>query len=329
MVTDPALADATLADPALTDVTPIDPPPTPAPILVAEFTTNHLGNLNLLFRMVDAAAKAGCHYIKMQKKDIDSFYTPEKLAAPYESPYGHTYRDYRQTFEFGFEDFVRFDEQCRAAGTRWFATAQDVPSLEFLLQFDLPLLKVASCNARNLPFLKEVAVQASEMLPLVISLAGSELSEIDRVVELFAGRRLWLLHCVAEYPCEPSRLRLGNITELRKRYAGPDISIGYSGHEVGIVPSAVAMELGAAMIERHFCLSRHSFAHHIECSLEPDEFSTLAHMARFPQKRRQVAADIDPQALASGFGMTMLERSFLEAQTYGRDHLGTRSGFHG
>ena len=63
---------------------------------VAEFTTNHMGNLNVLLRMVEGAAAAGCSLIKMQKKDVDSFYSAEKLASPYESPYGKTYGDYRQ-----------------------------------------------------------------------------------------------------------------------------------------------------------------------------------------------------------------------------------------
>ena len=34
----------------------------------AEFTTNHMGNFNVLIRMVERAADAGADYIKMQKK---------------------------------------------------------------------------------------------------------------------------------------------------------------------------------------------------------------------------------------------------------------------
>lgn len=301
---------------------------TGSPVMVAEFTTNHLGNLNLLMRMVDAAATAGCDLIKMQKKDVASFYSPEKLATRYDSPYGRTYRDYREVFEFDREDFLRLDEHCRARNVRWFATAQDVPSLAFLLEFHPPLIKVASCNARNVPFLKEVAVTVDPAVPLVVSVAGSTLDEIERVVDLYAGRRLWLLHCVAEYPCAPHRLRLGNIVELQRRFGGPDVSIGYSGHEVSIEASLAAVDLGAQMVERHFCLSRHSFAHHIECSLEPDEFARLVELARDPVRRRTGRAMLDPRAFDSDFGMTDVERQFLVAQTYGRDHLGNESGFH-
>jgi N-acetylneuraminate synthase len=296
--------------------------------MVAEFTTNHLGNLNLLLRMVAAAAAAGCDLIKMQKKDVDTFYTPDKLDATYHSPYGSTYRDYRRVFEFGREDFIRFDECCAQHGVRWFATAQDVPSLHFLLKFEMPLLKVASCNARNRPFLKEVARSIDPSLPLVVSLAGSTLPEVDQVIELFAGHRLWLLHCVAEYPCADSRLRLGNISTLSQRFAGTDIKIGYSGHEIGIVPSVAAMQLGAQMVERHFCVSRHSFVHHIECSLEPTEFAELVGLARDDTHRAELTAGLDAEAYRADFGMTDEEHHFLVEQNYGRDHLRDASGFH-
>ena len=300
-----------------------------SPVMVAEFTTNHLGNLNLLLAMVDAAAAAGCDFVKMQKKDVASFYTADKLDAPFRSPYGHTYREYREIFEFAHEDFLRLDARCRARGVPWFATAQDVASLEFLLEYDLPMLKVASCNARNFPFLKEVARLVPSSTPVVVSLAGSTLEEIDTVVGLFADRHLYLLHCVAEYPSRPERLRLGNLVELARRFASPDVTIGYSGHEVGVAASAAAMDLGAEMVERHFCLTRHSFAHHIECSLQPDEFARVVDAGRHPERRAPLYAELDPRAFATEFGMSDVEQDFLVAQSYGRAHLGSRSDFGG
>jgi N-acetylneuraminate synthase len=126
---------------------------------VAEFTTNRMGNLNVLLRMVERAAWAGASLIKMQKKDVETFYAKEKLDAPYDSPYGKTYRDYRSIFEFGREDFERFDRACKQHGIGWFSTVQDIPSLEFMLGFDLPVYKLASSNARNRPLLEECARQ--------------------------------------------------------------------------------------------------------------------------------------------------------------------------
>src|SRR5688572_29339755 len=95
---------------------------------VAEFTTNHMGNLNALLRMVDHAAEAGADFIKMQKKDVETFYPKDKLDAPFKSPYGRTYRDYRTMLEFGEDDFDRFDVRCRDRAIPWFCTVQDQQS---------------------------------------------------------------------------------------------------------------------------------------------------------------------------------------------------------
>ena len=80
---------------------------------IAEFTTNHMGNLNILLEMVKMASWAGADYIKMQKKDVKSFYSKKKLDSEFISPYGKTYYDYRKIFEFNERDFNIFDEECK------------------------------------------------------------------------------------------------------------------------------------------------------------------------------------------------------------------------
>lgn len=294
---------------------------------VAEFTTNHMGNLNLLLRMVERAAWAGADAIKMQKKDVERFYSREKLDSAFLSAYGKTYRDYRTIFEFAEEDFIRFDHKCRAYGIEWFCTVQDVASLEFMLRFDLKRYKVASSNARNRPLLEEVARSIPRDRGIVISVAGCGLEEIEESLSIFPHHPIWLLHCVAQYPCPPEALRLGNIPELKKRFASDRIRIGYSGHEEGILPSLAAVDLGAEVVERHFCLSRHSFVHHIECSLEPEEFRELVDKAH-DRKRAGTGYESLPAAtFTTQFGMTPVERTFLVEQTYGRKYVGEESRF--
>ncbi len=291
------------------------------PFFVAEFTTNHMGNLNILLRMVEKAAGAGCDYIKMQKKDVETFYTKEKLDAPYLSPYGKTYREYRTTFEFREEDYEHFDQWCHHLGIRWFSTVQDIPSLYFMLRYDLPMYKVASCNARNRDFLEEVARNVPKSARIVISVAGSTLHEIEESLNIFNNHHVHLLHCVAEYPCTPCSLRLGNIKVLEERFACDRISIGYSGHEEGIIPSLAAIDLGARIVERHFCLSRLSFVHHIECSLEPEEFKELINIVYSGADLKSFYAGLPDCAFDSKFGMSSVERSFLIEGTYGRKYI--------
>ena len=129
---------------------------------ICEFTTNHMGNLNILLEMVKKAAETGADYIKMQKKDVETFYSKEKLEKQYLSPYGKTYYDYRKIFEFNKRDFDVFDEECKKYNMKWFATAQDLPSLKFLMQYDLDMYKLASCNSNKLDLLKQFA----ELIPV-------------------------------------------------------------------------------------------------------------------------------------------------------------------
>lgn len=298
---------------------------------VAEMTINHLGNLNLLLRMVESAVKAGATSIKMQKKDVETFYSQEKLDRSYDSPYGKTYRDYRSTFEFdNGSDWCCFSVRCATRGIPWFVTLQDIPSLDFMLDHyriysHCLRFKIASSNARNWLFLEELSRRVSKEYEIVLSVAGSTLPEIEKALNFFSDhKRIYLLHCVAEYPCPVERLRLGNIAVLKREFGSDQVRIGYSGHEKGITGSIAAAALGAEMIERHFCLSRQSFVHHIECSLEPDEFKQMVgEVGNAVSGRLEVPGEWQ----GSYFGMSHEESLFLEHQTYGTEKLGRESRF--
>lgn len=279
------------------------------PIIVAEFTTNHMGNLNVLLEMVKQAKLSGANVIKMQKKDVDSFYTEEKLNSPYPSPYGKTYRDYRRIFEFNHEDFVRFDECCRQHEIPWYATIQDVASVKFFENFKMPMVKIASCNTINEELIQ--AIKDTFDVPIVISIGGTSLGRIDTLVDLFSDRLLYLQQCTSTYPCPPQETYLANILALKDRYPQPNVRVGYSGHEIGWAPTLIAAHMGAEIIERHFCLSRDSFVHHIDCSLEPKEFFEMVLMIRhLPSMTKTVQ-----------FGMKKSEEKFLVNNTYGTDEL--------
>jgi N-acetylneuraminate synthase len=293
---------------------------------VAEFTTNHMGNLNVLLRMVEKAAWAGADFIKMQKKDVKSFYERSKLEAEYESPYGHTYEDYRTIFEFGDEDYERFDKACCDHGIQWFTTIQDIPSLLWMLKYDLPMYKVASCNSSNMELLSEVSKLVGKDKRIIVSVAGKTLDQVRQTIDMFPKHRMNVLHCVAEYPCLPVNCRLGNIAKLKEEFEDERISIGYSGHESGFVPTLAAISLGASMIERHFCLSRHSFVHHIECSLEPDEFKGMVRAARGNDLEEVWRPQLPSKATDCSFGMSEMEYNFLEKKTYGDDYLRAKRG---
>jgi N-acetylneuraminate synthase len=258
----------------------------------------------------------------MQKKDVETYYSEEKLDRFYLSPYGKTYWDYRKIFEFDKEDFDRFDRLCKTLKIKWFATVQDIPSLEFMLEYNLPKYKLASSSARDLEFVAELGKQVSKRKQIVVSVGGSTLKEIDELLKTLGDRRVVLQHCVAEYPCPVSKLRLGNIEVLKEKFETTKVKIGYSGHEEGIVPSVVvAKKYRPYLLERHFALSRHSFVHHIECSLEPKEFKQMIEEVNDPKVEYNLPAAV----FEKKFGMSKVEENFLEKQTYGNTYLGSVS----
>ena len=136
------------------------------------------------------------------------------------------------------------------------------------------------------------------------------------------NHKVILNHCVAEYPCKNENLRLGNISKMKELWGSEKVRIGYSGHEEGIMPSVAAAVEGAEVIERHFCLSRDSFVHHIECSLEPEEFKLMVDSIKNKTHTREdLERWLGEEAYSTGFSMSEMEKSFLLHNKYGNDYL--------
>ena len=233
--------------------------------IIAEIGINHNGDLSIAKKLIDMAKECGCDAVKFQKRTIDIVYSPQVLAAPRESPWGTTTRQQKEGLEFGLKEYQEIDRYCHNVGIEWFASAWDIPSLEFLRQFDCPHNKVASAMLTNGPFVEAVA---KERKHTYISTGMCTWEQLDRVVEMFRSHQcpFTLMHTVSTYPCKDSDLNLGCIKTLRTRY---NVPVGYSGHEVGPFPSGIAAAaLGIAAIERHITLDRAMYGSDQAASLE-------------------------------------------------------------
>jgi len=210
------------------------------------------------------ASDCGCDAVKFQKRAIDVVYSPETLKIPRESPWGTTTREQKQGLEFGNDEFMQINRYAHELGIDWFASAWDIESQKFLQPFDLKYNKVASAMTTHTEFCEFVA---SEKKPTFISTGMCEMSEIDKVVEIFkqAACPYTLMHSVSVYPCDDIDLNLACIKTLTERYQVP---VGYSGHEVSPTPSVLAAALGAVAIERHITLGRSMYGSDQSASLE-------------------------------------------------------------
>lgn len=248
--------------------------------IVAEIGINHNGDLSICKELIDAAVGAGCDAVKLQKRDIDSVYTPDFLDSPRDSPWGKTQRDQKLGLEFGVNEYSLINEYCKDRGIAWFASAWDIKSQYFLRQFDLKFNKVASAMIVHKELLEEIA---SEKKHTFISTGMSTYDDIQTAINIFnsQGCSFELMHTVSTYPMRDEDANLLTIKTLRDKF---NVDVGYSGHEVGLAVSYAAAALGITSLERHITLDRAMYGSDQSASIEPSGLRMLVGAVRKIEK---------------------------------------------
>jgi len=238
--------------------------------IVAEIGINHNGDLDLAKQMIDAAVHAGVDAVKFQKRTPEICTPLEQQKQMRETPWGYiTYLDYRYKVEFGKKEYHEINRYCKKKGIAWFVSVWDEQAVDFMEKFDTPAYKIPSASITDHSLL-DYARKTGR--PLVISTGMSTMEQIRAAVKVAGTEDLIITHCTSTYPCEPEELNLRMIQTLREEFPCP---IGYSGHEVGLVPPQVAVALGACMVERHLTLDRAMWGSDQAASVEPGGFERL------------------------------------------------------
>ena len=238
--------------------------------VVAEAGVNHNGSIDLALRMVEAARQAGADAVKFQVFSAGRLVSPGAPAAEYQEQAGAgvDQRELLERLELSREEYRRVAEHCRRVGIEFLATPFDTGDLEFLVGLRVPAIKIASTDLTNRPLL-EAALGTD--LPVLLSTGAAHGGEIDRAVAWCRAARedegLVLLHCVSSYPTPPGEANLGAVASLRRRYGLP---VGHSDHTTSRLTGALALALGACVIEKHFTLDGGLPGPDQAMSLEPD-----------------------------------------------------------
>jgi N-acetylneuraminate synthase/sialic acid synthase len=236
--------------------------------VIAEIGHNHQGNVETCEAMFRAAKEAGASAVKLQKRDNRALFTAAMYDQPYdnENSYGDTYGEHREALEFGRDEYLHLQQVAKELDVTFFATAFDLPSVDFLAELGTPAIKIASGDLRSTHLLKYAAQVG---VPLVVSTGGATMDDVrrahDTIVEI--NTNVALLQCTAGYPPEFHQLDLRVIQTFRDEF--PETVIGYSGHDSGIAMGTVAFVLGARVIEKHFTLNRAMKGTDHAFSLEP------------------------------------------------------------
>ena len=248
-----------------------------APFIIAEMSGNHNQSLSKALDIVDAAAKAGSHALKLQTYTADTITLDVKkgdfFISDKDSPWsGNSLHDlYKQAYT-PWEWHKSIMQRANDLGMICFSSPFDESAVDFLEDLNVPAYKIASFENNHLPLIKKAA---STGKPIIISTGMATVSEIHEAV--VAAREsgckdLILLKCTSTYPATPESSNILTIPHMRELF---DCEVGLSDHTMGVGTSIAAVAHGATVIEKHFTISRDDGGVDSTFSLEPNELELL------------------------------------------------------
>lgn len=251
--------------------------PDEPPFIIAELSGNHSQNFELACKMVDAAAEAGAHAIKLQTYTADSmtldvenddFVIGEKDSLWHGASLHALYQKAATPYEWHQPLF----ERANKLGMLAFSSPFDNDAVDFLDSLHVPCFKIASFELTDLPL---IAHTASKGKPLIMSTGMASLSEIEQAVHCARSHGcddIILLKCTSTYPAEPGNTNLITIPNMRNAF---HCQVGLSDHTGGIGVSVASVALGTTVVEKHFVLDRSAGGVDAAFSLEPAELKSL------------------------------------------------------
>ena len=249
--------------------------------IVAEITTNHHGEKDKLVQLITSAKHAGADSVKLQLRNVEKFYTQRQLESEYKSPFGNTFRDYRNQLELSDDQIEIAYSLSRDLDISLFFSVLDKDSFIKILNYSPQRIKLPSTISRKTDFLKYVA--KNYFGEIVISTGMTDNNYEKFVLDNFSKvKKLYLLHCISAYPTWPGDVNLSNITrykELVKTYK--HIVPGYSSHDIGEIISLLAISAGARMIEKHIKIGSTEWVHFDDTAMDiKTEFPNFVKMIR-------------------------------------------------
>lgn len=242
-------------------------------LIIGEVGLNHNGELSIAKELIRTAARSGCDIVKFQKRNVDTLAISSVLDAKDDRfpAFGSTYREIRAHLEFDLDQYRELINEAVCNDVAFLCTAFDIESVDFLETLGVQAYKLASHSLTNLPLLEYVAKIGK---PVIQSTGMATLEEVDVAVDIFRSNStpLILMHCVSSYPQSSDESNLLLIDAYRQRYGVP---VGYSGHELGWMPTMAAVARGANIVERHITLDNKMVGFDHKLSLMPSELSSM------------------------------------------------------
>lgn len=252
-------------------------------LIIAEAGVNHNGSLDIAKRLVDEAADAGVDIVKFQTFKAEKLVSKSAKQAEYQQ------RNMGKTDDSQYSMLKKLElsplqheeliDYCHEKGIRFFSTAFDMDSIEYLHSLNLGLWKIPSGEITNYPYLRKIA-QYGE--PVILSTGMCELSDIEAAIQVLLSyglqkKQITVLHCNTEYPTPMRDVNLKAMLEIERKFG---VAVGYSDHTEGIEVPIAAVALGATVIEKHFTLDKNMNGPDHKASLEPQDLRAMVKAIR-------------------------------------------------
>lgn len=252
-------------------------------LIIAEAGVNHNGSLELAKHLIDKAVEAGVDIVKFQTFKSEKLVSKAAKQAEYQQrnigKKDESQLDMLKKLELSQADHEELIAYCKEKGIRFFSTAFDMDSIDYLHSLNMGLWKIPSGEITNYPYLRKIAKYNE---PVILSTGMCELSDIEAAINVLLDfgvkkEQITILHCNTEYPTPFADVNLKAMLEIGKKFG---VQIGYSDHTKGIEVPIAAVALGATVIEKHFTLDKNMDGPDHKASLEPDELKAMVNAIR-------------------------------------------------
>lgn len=252
-------------------------------LIIAEAGVNHNGSLDIAKRLVDEASSAGVDIIKFQTFKAEKLVSKAAKQAEYQKKNigkgEETQYAMLKNLELSNKQHEELMAYCNLKNIRFFSTAFDMDSIDYLHSLNLGLWKIPSGEITDYPYLKKVA---SYKEPVILSTGMCELIDIENAINVLVANGvskdiITVLHCNTEYPTPMKDVNLKAMLEIKEKFG---VKVGYSDHTEGIEVPIAAVALGATVIEKHFTLDKNMEGPDHKASLEPSELKVMVKSIR-------------------------------------------------
>jgi N-acetylneuraminate synthase/N,N'-diacetyllegionaminate synthase len=225
------------------------------PYVIAEAGINHNGDLDIAFKMIEAAKKCGADAVKFQTFKAEEFCGDPKQMFTYTSQgesVTESMLDMFKRVEFTEGDWYKIRKHADTVGIEFLSTPQNLGDLELLMKLGVSAIKVGSDDLTNEPLIQKYSLSG---LPLILSTGMSDEVEIESALiasGFHEGNSVALLVCTSQYPTPPQDVNISRVITLRTKY--PTLTLGFSDHTEGNEAAILSVGLGAIIFEKHFTL---------------------------------------------------------------------------